>query len=1180
MSTARARGLFRIIYRRTRLYLPLLVLLLVLMAMFLPIRAGWLGTLAEREIRRQLGVEAEIGRVELTLARGTLEARNVKLIVPEEGAEPLRVERVRLEGTLTDLLAGGGGWPANVTVEGLSEARLARGPEGNYELKTPLTGVLRAREKALAEMAKEEDREPDEARLPGRLPAVLVRNFSLRVDSPSPELPEMLLAVDELRVEGRAGEGSPLLFTVRGVASARGIESFRLTGTFLPEDERLAVRGDLSGVSVPFAIPALGDFDSRVRDMRVDFMARRAGEGEFEGALEVSSRHFEISRVRLGGERWEDDSLSLRLGFRAAMEEPRLTVEHLALRGDEVNIAADGHAVLAEGLPGAARVIVSKLPSGVLALGRGELSDRLGLQVDEATEEAALRLELEAEGPLARPLEVETSVVLAASNWRLRARDIAEPLHVRDLRLHADHGVAELDRLEVELGGLTATASGRMPILEEDDGRDPGRLTVEASGTAESAFELASRLGAAPAGIRAWRGPLLAEVAAPVHARRRAGTAELNWEVGWDELQARLSWSEGELLLDRLPEPLTLDPGSLSYDGGHLEVPRAGVRVEGLQARGRAELRDWKPGMPPEEGVLVASFTASGEVPALVRLLEREIELPPEWPAGAQGRFDLEMKLDGALANPAALVEEARLRLEEGSGGVQLPHRRLEVENVMLEAVVNREEVQLRRARFRLLDEEHPASYMELQGLVTSEEARATVEGRTHLEIISVLLPDDTRDIYMRGVLPASGWVSLTPVEELPEGSTVLERWVRLLAQPDLHVAREQDRREETAALLDFELRNRQEEPVEIFPRDFPVPIRNVRADVLFTPEGFRIEQGLADIGSAEDAVVDLFVRIGIPTGVFFELEAEELDINEWLEGWGEREWAVPSHRVPSREDRPAESRLLAEIEGEIRGGRTQFLQFASEDVEGNMRVELHSGGPAPRMWLEPVRATLYGGSGEADIEFEFPSGGTPVIELTAHFEEVDVKGFMDDLLEREQAMDGLLTGRLEFAAQLLDYPTYEARGEYDITQSSMVGNVILPYARNVLQLASTTGGKDTVLRGTVEVGNERVRLPDLELINPAVNMTADGHVDFQGRLSFEVTASVISKRLQNIPVVSLVGDLINFVGNEIVTYRLRGTVEKPEYYPIPTVVARLERIRDLLRETQDRGENGASPGE
>ncbi len=496
----------------------------------------------------------------------------------------------------------------------------------------------------------------------------------------------------------------------------------------------------------------------------------------------------------------------------------------------------------------------------------------------------------------------------------------------------------------------------------------------------------------------------------------------------------------------------------------------------------------------------------------------------------------------------------------------------------MIEVAAQRDEVQLRRARLRLLDEEHPDSEIDLQGLLTGEQFRATIDGRTHLEVISVLLPDDTKDLYMRGPVPASGWLSITPVDELPEGETVAERWIRLLLEPDIRINREQDMDENTALLVDFELRNRQEAPVEIFPREFPVAIRNVRANAHFTPEGFRVENAVADVGSTKDARVDLVVALGIPSRVEFDVEVEELDVNEWLEGWGEREWATPPYVYARSEPRePREPRKLVDVEANIRAQNVKFLQFPGQEVEANLRVEGWSGRPA-RMWLEPVRAKLYEGEGEATVAMEFPSGETPIVELSADFREVGVKGFMDDLLERDQAMNGLLTGNLEFAAQLLDYPTYTATAEYEITRSSMVGNVIMPYARNVLQLASTTGGRDTSLRGTVRAEDERVYLPDLVLINPAVNMTADGYVDFQGSLNFDVTASVISQRLRNIPVVSLVGDLINFVGNEIVTYRLRGTVENPEYYPIPTVVARLERVRDLLRETQGRGDTGAPP--
>src|SRR5690606_17942627 len=132
---------------------------------------------------------------------------------------------------------------------------------------------------------------------------------------------------------------------------------------------------------------------------------------------------------------------------------------------------------------------------------------------------------------------------------------------------------------------------------------------------------------------------------------------------------------------------------------------------------------------------------------------------------------------------------------------------------------------------------------------------------------------------------------------------------------------------------------------------------------------------------------------------------------------------------------------------------------------------------------------------------------------------------FLDDLKERDQQLDGAMTGSLEFYGQVLNYPTYTGTGEFDILRSSALGTIVFAYAREFIELASRTGGRDSEMSGIVSMANEEIHFEQLDITHPKINMAAEGYIDFSGRLFFDVWASVLGKQLRRIPII---GNFVN----------------------------------------------------
>ncbi|HMX63278.1 MAG TPA: AsmA-like C-terminal region-containing protein, partial [Candidatus Sumerlaeota bacterium] len=456
-----------------------------------------------------------------------------------------------------------------------------------------------------------------------------------------------------------------------------------------------------------------------------------------------------------------------------------------------------------------------------------------------------------------------------------------------------------------------------------------------------------------------------------------------------------------------------------------------------------------------------------------------------------------------------------RLLLDKVSATVDTPDRPVRVADFSTDMSLDRDVLEVRRANLRVSDEETGDSTLALKVSADRTAIRADVDLRTKLEMLPTLLRRDLKDMYMKGTLPATGWARFTPKVPLDGKKSVAEGWIDFLRKPGLSV----NVKGEPDLLVDFELANKQEEPVEIFPRDFPLKISNIRGSARFTPAGIILREVRADFGTAKDVLTSGTIQLGRPVVIDFSASIGEMDANEWMTGWGEREWAAYTASFEPRWKSIPEPYQMAIINGHLKANKVHFLNYDADKVRANLHFESWSRIPNTLNFTD-MEAMLYGGPSKGDLRFDLIDGQAPRATFKGEFNRVDLKPFMNALYEREQLMDGLISAETNFSGQLMNYPTYKGTGRYTIEKSSVVGNIILTYARSVLQLASSQGLNTSTVTGTVNMYDQKVFLPDLVIKNPSINITADGYLDYRGRLFFDVTASVISKKLKEIPVI------------------------------------------------------------
>src|SRR5690606_25945845 len=146
------------------------------------------------------------------------------------------------------------------------------------------------------------------------------------------------------------------------------------------------------------------------------------------------------------------------------------------------------------------------------------------------------------------------------------------------------------------------------------------------------------------------------------------------------------------------------------------------------------------------------------------------------------------------------------------------------------------------------------------------------------------------------------------------------------------------------------------------------------------------------------------FVRLGHtgdPVTIGFDLHAPFLNINDWLDGWGEQPWAERPY-VPPRGKRRDTEKLQTIVNGRVRLDRTEFLSVNASEIYAEIRY---------RAWrLQPntldvavEKATVYGGNIIGSATVTFPRAEKSHFSTSAYARNVEMQPFLQDLLDEPQ---------------------------------------------------------------------------------------------------------------------------------------------------------------------------------
>ncbi len=1167
------RLLLRRLYRRGRLYVPVLALLLLAMAVTLPISPPWLAGYLSRTLEQRTGLPVSIDGVRLRVITGEVHLRGVTLCPPGDNT-PFVVQEVFLTGEPAELLAGNGRWPAHILIDSPSELTL-RQREDRVRPSGPLATLidaLSARRTPTPETGRDQPPVgatgttiPSPPRAPHErpTPAVTIRNVQIALDSDQPLIDRARLSIQRLDIPQRIAAAEPFTVNYNGIATAGLSEEFAGTLVYSPAIQRISLRARLGGIKRDARVSGFGDVHLAARGLDLTFAAQENNPGDWQVSLDQEIERLEIAEMRTGGERWVEHNLVLRARGLWQSRRERISEASLSLGGGEIDLALSGNVLLDSDLNGEARLLLRRFPAPLIAIGQRLARDE-GFTVSRRND-SRLLVDVAVEGPFARLGDVNIDGDVQVAGWSFQRTGWPEEILVQQARGSITNSTLELSDIRLSSGTLNASGRVRFPVTIPENETRPGTLELSLRGTPETAFDFLRAHGITPAVITAATVPLAINLRSAFVVGRIGGLLEPMTDPESFSVDGDVSWGEGIILLDLIPGTIHVDAGSLVYNNAGVTVESVSLRHENVEARLSGSLNVAAPGIL-EHPAYAATIGTTGPIREILDLVRSQIALPPELDSVA-GNIHVDGQVSGVAAPGQWPRYDLRTRISQGEGIVTFQINPVQFRDLETEMRITNERVEV----LHLATRAHDDTQATIGATIDREAMRASFDATTSLETITHIVPHEVRDMVMAGAAHAGGHVSLEAQKPLPDKPDVALAWIAALgdrANHRIHVIDEAALRLRIAAEIETL------EPATLFHRSFPHRVDNIRGRVRADELGFIIDGIPGRWGNAEDVVVSGRVTLGHigPVNIAFEAVADDLDINDWLHDWGGREWAQAPELLRPPPAQPASAtggqqqaqqpppapRLQTTINGHLRLGRTRFLSVRGQNVAGDIDYEVWRHGDN-RLRINIDEAGIYGGSVKSTSVLLFPEEGLPRIRSHLEATDVGINGFLADLRQDKEQTVGLFTGKATLDGAIGDYSTWTGSGEYFIHESKFIGDQVLIVLSRALRLGFEQTQANTTWRGTGTYRDEVVSLPDMRINNAEFNLLANGTVGFNGALDFRISVEFLGNRIEWIPLVRHFAPYVNRLTDFFVSARLEGTVYEPSVRMVPLQV-------DLLR--------------
>lgn len=1159
------RRLWRIVFRRARVYLPIIVALLLAMIVWLPLSPPWMARRIESELSKRTGLPITIDSARLRLASGEVILRGIAVPARDAGEQPFAIREIKMTGPLSELLAGDGGWPSNVEIVSLP---LLEFDARNGQLQE--LGALRTLRRALSERpraaaasrtagaaSRDDDATTSSTLFDGllvRTPRVLVRNVVVGVKTPRAVAgDEVSIVLRSLEIPARPDPADAVTLNVQGTAFAGLAEAFSGIVVVDPIDHHLDASLEVGGIKRDFTVQGFGEVHAGLRGIHIEARAQRDADGNWPIDIESSAAEFELSESRVGGETWVEKDLSFAaiatLGARGTWAHD----VRMGVTASQLDVRLSGDVEIDDGrLPGHAFLDIRQIPAPMLALAQRAARSN-GVDV-VANSGATLRMDLRAGGDFAQIESIDPVGSLEMTGWQVVGPRMPYPVTIDTMRATITPQALAIQRLDVAMQGLRGGGSAFVPLLTDDDAPATATIALEVRGPASAMGEVARSLEVMPREIESIDAPITVAVAGSALMEPWPGVAFLpRMGAAPPVVTARVGWGEGSAALRDVAGVITFAPGAFDYAGGVATLSHLNARLGELQLNADATLSGIDPAAESILGgaMLDGTLIAQGPVQQALALVAGRVTLPIARD-DVSGNVRVQVSTQTPLKAMATSSYQARVSLDDGRLVVRLPENSFLVDELSLDLALDNDLVTINRLNARVAEQ----AQLRASGEVTRERIAIDFDVAGSIAVAAAVSPRDVSEMVLDGQAHGKGWARVLVKKPLPTTGHVVGDWARAFAQPDVYRVSALD---DADLRVDLDAQLYPGENVTVFHRDLPWPITNIRGDVRADETGFQIHDVRASLGNAHDVHITngrvKLGHMGLPIELEFAADVPDIDTNEWFEGWGQRPWAERPFVTtrPSRWKLPDGGLMMTTIRADLNLASTKFLSVRGTDAKVHFEYDVWRGRHND-LRVQVPRAGVYGGRvHDLNAALTFPKDhGAPTIDAIGYGDGIQMRDFLTDLRQRPDPFVGLFTGHATLKGILTDKSTWTGEGVYTVKDSHFLGEQALVALSTAMSLGRDASSSPTRWDGTASWRDRRVYFPDMTIENSRIRLRAKGDIDFAGALDFIVTVQLLSNRLEGIWLLGQMAPIIDGITDFLVTMRLRGTIQQPEVMTMP----------------------------
>lgn len=197
---------------------------------------------------------------------------------------------------------------------------------------------------------------------------------------------------------------------------------------------------------------------------------------------------------------------------------------------------------------------------------------------------------------------------------------------------------------------------------------------------------------------------------------------------------------------------------------------------------------------------------------------------------------------------------------------------------------------------------------------------------------------------------------------------------------------------------------------------------------------------------------------------------------------------------------------------------------------------------------LSPVQINLLGGTIKSSVEAVLADASMP-ITASWDAEKLELRTLMrTQTAENEKTLAGLVVSSGIVRANIIDLPaSVDGKGELTIAEARLLALPVLDQVAQVMDSLGSifsSGSRNASVDSEFRLTEKGIEFDRLRFTNPVAAIEADGLVTYDQRLDMTASGGPIQKIGGAF---GLLGRIVTKVTGQLVKYRIRGTVSKPE---------------------------------